>query len=881
MSDPVERLNAALEGRYEIERELGEGGMATVYLATDLKHNRNVALKVLKPELAAVVGAERFLAEIETTANLTHPHILPLFDSGEADSFLFYVMPHIEGETLRERIDREKQLPVDEAVKIATDLAEALDYAHRHKIIHRDIKPANILIHEGRPLIADFGIALAVGVAGGGRLTETGLSVGTPHYMSPEQATGDQAVGVATDIYALGAVLYEMLVGEPPYTGSTAQAILGKIIQGKLASATEERASVPANVDAAIRKALEKLPADRFTGAQEFVGALGDEHFRYGETLVASAAVGSPGPWKWASLVLVVIAILMTTGWAVSTRERTEPRPRARFELSLDEGGVIGTAGSGVDITISTDGSRIVYRGPSAAGSQLWERSMNGLVPLPITGTEAGQAPALSPDGMSVVFSGGGQPLRVKSLSGGPSTELVDGGTNATYGADGMLYYRMAGTGIVWRMPVTGGEAEAFTSEMEGVDLKYMDALPGGSGLLVTIGRGDLLQSGIGVVGPEGGEVRELFAGAMARYAESGHIVYTTADGILMAARFDLGSLEVTGAPVAMLDGVRVKSGSASQFALSETGTLVYREGGSGGGGAGDSQLITVDLEGNEEPLVLGPRNIGTVSWSPDGQSVVYSSDNHIYTYNVALGTTPRQLTFEGINSEPVFSPDGTRVAFSSGRQGTGDQDLFVKNLDDDLPPRSIITLERNQSVTQWPSDSLIVFERGEGGNGDLWMVDLSDPDDPRAEDYLSSEANLRSMVVSPDGTLAAYRSNESGPDEIYIRSFPEPGGLTIVSEGGGDVPFWSPDGNTLYYTRPPGVFTAARIERDPVPVVVSRDSLFTVTPGIGRVFQGSGLHPDGDRFILARTVDTTDDAPQRLILVLNFFEELKERVPN
>ncbi len=181
MSDPVARLNAALEGRYAIERELGEGGMATVYLADDLKHQRKVALKVLKPELAAVVGAERFLAEITTTANLTHPHILPLFDSGEADGFLFYVMPHIEGESLRERIDREKQLPVDEAVKIATDLAEALDYAHRHKIIHRDIKPANILIHEGRPLIADFGIALAVGFAGGGRLTETGLSVGTPH----------------------------------------------------------------------------------------------------------------------------------------------------------------------------------------------------------------------------------------------------------------------------------------------------------------------------------------------------------------------------------------------------------------------------------------------------------------------------------------------------------------------------------------------------------------------------------------------------------------------------------------------------------------------------------------------------------------------------
>ncbi len=298
MSDPVARLNTALEGRYAIERELGEGGMATVYLADDLKHNRNVALKVLKPELAAVVGAERFLAEIETTANLTHPHILPLHDSGEADSFLFYVMPYVEGETLRDRIDREHQLPVDDAVRIATNVAEALDYAHRQGVIHRDIKPANVLMLEGKPVISDFGIALALSAAGAGeRITETGLSLGTPHYMSPEQATGDQRVGPPSDTYALGAVLYEMLVGEPPYAGTTAQAVLGKIIAGKPVSAKEHRPSIPANVDAAVRKALEKLPADRFTSAQEFARAFGDEHFRYGEA-AAEVAVTGVGRWK-------------------------------------------------------------------------------------------------------------------------------------------------------------------------------------------------------------------------------------------------------------------------------------------------------------------------------------------------------------------------------------------------------------------------------------------------------------------------------------------------------------------------------------------------------------------------------------------------------
>ncbi len=216
MSDPITRLNAALEGRYAIERELGEGGMATVYLAEDLKHHRNVALKVLKPELAAIVGAERFLAEIETTANLQHPHILPLFDSGEADSYVFYVMPYVEGESLREKLDREHQLSVDEAVRLTTAVAEALQAAHEQGVIHRDIKPANILLSRGSPLVADFGIALAVSAGGGDRLTETGLSIGTPHYMSPEQAAGESHIDARSDIYSLAALLYEMLAGEPP-----------------------------------------------------------------------------------------------------------------------------------------------------------------------------------------------------------------------------------------------------------------------------------------------------------------------------------------------------------------------------------------------------------------------------------------------------------------------------------------------------------------------------------------------------------------------------------------------------------------------------------------------------------------------------------------
>ncbi len=279
MTESTERLSSALADRYRILSRLGEGGMATVYLAEDLKHDRKVAVKVLRPELAAVLGADRFVQEIKTTANLQHPHILPLFDSGEADSFLYYVMPYIEGETLRAKLDRETQLGIDDAVRITREVGDALDYAHRQGVIHRDIKPENILLHDGRPMVADFGIALALSAAAGGRMTETGLSLGTPHYMSPEQATAEKEITARSDVYSLGSVLYEMLTGDPPHTGSSGQQIIMKIIADDVAPVTSLRKSVPPNVAAAVAKSLEKLPADRFDSAKAFADALGNSAF--------------------------------------------------------------------------------------------------------------------------------------------------------------------------------------------------------------------------------------------------------------------------------------------------------------------------------------------------------------------------------------------------------------------------------------------------------------------------------------------------------------------------------------------------------------------------------------------------------------------------
>ncbi len=301
MAGPFDRLKSALSDRYAIERELGAGGMATVYLAQDLKHKRRVALKVLRPELAAVLGAERFLKEIEVTANLQHPNILPLYDSGTAGhgdigvEVLYYVMPYVEGETLRDRLNAERQLPVDDTIEITKAVAAALQFAHERGVIHRDIKPENVLFQSGQAIVADFGIALAVSHAGGARITETGLSLGTPHYMSPEQASGDRTLDARSDVYSLGAMVYEMLTGEPPHDGNTAQAIIARILTSEPEPIGRTRSRVPANVDAAVQKALAKAPADRFKSVATFVDALMDPHFAFAGPAPATARAPKRG----------------------------------------------------------------------------------------------------------------------------------------------------------------------------------------------------------------------------------------------------------------------------------------------------------------------------------------------------------------------------------------------------------------------------------------------------------------------------------------------------------------------------------------------------------------------------------------------------------
>lgn len=299
-------LGTALAGRYLIEEQLGKGGMATVYKARDLKHDRAVALKVLNPELGAMLGAQRFLTEIKVTATLQHPNLLTLFDSGEANGLLYYVMPMLDGETLRARLKREHQLPVDDAVRIAVGVANALAYAHARDVIHRDLKPENIILQHGQPIVVDFGIALAMRNAGGTRMTQTGMSIGTPQYMSPEQAAGEKHIDARADIYALGAVLFEMLAGEVPHAGPTAQVVIARVMSSEARAVTSVRPSVPAHVGDAVRIALSRTPQERFANADAFIAAL--DPARTGPRAEVPSGAVSPAQQGHSTTVLAAAA---------------------------------------------------------------------------------------------------------------------------------------------------------------------------------------------------------------------------------------------------------------------------------------------------------------------------------------------------------------------------------------------------------------------------------------------------------------------------------------------------------------------------------------------------------------------------------------------
>ena len=877
--DGLSQLRSALTGKYEVLREIGAGGMANVYLARDLRHDRQVAVKVLKQELGAVLGVERFLSEIRVTANLQHPNVLPLFDSGEADGLLFYVMPFVEGETLGSRLDRQKQLPIDEAIRISAAIAGALEYAHQRGVVHRDLKPDNVLLQSDQPVIADFGIALAVSNAGGARMTATGMSLGTPQYMSPEQAMGERAVDGRTDIYALGAITYQMLAGEPPHMGASMQSIIAKVVSERPPSVAVMRPSVSEEVAYAVDRALEKLPADRWSTAAEFADALKGK--KVPRTFGSRAAqMGLRFTSKGVRALLGVTSLTAVLGVAGAAYLATRPTPAVvtgRFSITLPESvsfGTVTVAGAaGTLMALSRDGKDLVVVGERGKQRALYLRHLDDPVAQVVLGTDSASNPSFSPDGLSLLFKTQ-VALKMVSVGGGTPTLLADSAfLGSSWGDRGVLLFEKGDE--LWLGTSNGRDAKLLVAPdtlRHIYRYRWPEVLPGGTHALVTLDRSpganvpDSLF--LAVISLKDGRLTELgLAGSNARYAAPGRIVFgrKTNRGLasLYAAPFSLRSLKTTGVVTRLADDVWMGNGGAVGFAVSQTGVMAFRE-----GQDASSRLVAVDLKGRIRALPGDAARFSEPRISPDGRHIAVSvreaGSEVVWIVDVATGER-RRLTPDSSSIRPEWSRDGSRVAYLRVAPGPG----FSRPWDG--------------TGTQLQLFAARVYEIGVGARGGPWafrrqpdglgqtMQLFVAPEDTLAamRPLVATHAYVGHPRISPDGTLLAFVSEETGTRQVYVQPFPGPGAKVSVSIAGGNEPIWSPDGATLYY-RERTFLRGAELSRQPLRVV-RRDSLFALLSAADLSHPNYDVFPNGREFLMLTPV--TSNQRSGIDVIMNWVQ--------
>jgi eukaryotic-like serine/threonine-protein kinase len=855
MTEITQRLSTALVDRYTIERELGAGGMATVYLAEDLKHKRKVAIKVLRPELAAVIGAERFLKEIEVTANLQHAHILPLYDSGEADTLLYYVMPFVEGESLRDRLDREKQLAVRDAVQLAAEVADALHYAHERGVVHRDIKPENILLQNGRPLVADFGIALAVQQAGGSRLTETGLSLGTPHYMSPEQATGERDLDARSDIYALAAMLHEMLAGEPPFTGPTTQAIISKVVTEEPTPLGEVRKTVPEQVEAAVLTALEKLAADRFATAAEFAAALQDRDGRTGSRRRSAVRTSSRANVLWPAAFTVAVALALY-GWLRPGPEAALQQP-SHLAIPIPNYGGAGTALER-QLALTPDGSTLLYTAIADDGNnRTMMRQLHDVESSVLPGVDplvAGYV--VSTDGEEFIGSIEGRENLRYSINGRTSSPLpadLPVGSVFAWASDGTIWFNSATDSRgVGRIDADNNIAYPFGGSTFGLSL--LQVLPGDHKALVVLAPQGTSAGPVALFDLETGSTTTLLDLAVveARYT-AGYLVYVLQAGVMEAVEFDPGTEVLGTRPVVIADGVSLTGSGVAQFTVAETGTVAYVP-------EDPRLLVLIDRSGRRRVATTEQRNFHAPAFSADGLRIATdfttSDGRDVWILTISDGLLSRG-TFTRDGHDATWAPDGQLTFASTADSPNRDLGIYRGRVGNPEVDSLFMSAQLGFTGT-WLSDgSALVtaansLEAGSGGDIAILRNEGRGPIEP----LIVTRFEEAFPAVSPDDRWLAFVSNQSGRNEVYVR--PLDGGDQVqVSLAGGLEPVWAPDGRELFYrtgATATSELLAATVETDPTFAVASRRSLFSVG-NIATATPHANYHvsPDGQTFVMVQ----------------------------
>jgi serine/threonine-protein kinase len=888
----VERLSKALADRYSIERELGKGGMATVYLAEDIRHGRKVAVKVVLPELAAILGAERFLSEIHVTAQLQHPNILPLFDSGQADGQLFYVMPYVEGESLRQKLNRERQLPVDEALMIGKEVASALDYAHRKGVIHRDIKPENILLHDGHALVADFGIALAVTSAGGGRLTQTGLSLGTPQYMSPEQATAEREIDARSDVYSLATVIYEMFCGEPPHTGSTMQAVIARLLTERPRNVRLLRPNVPAHVAAALDRALEKIPADRWHSAREFSDALDGKILAAGRTpaepakpraLVSTRVISGLRQRVTDPVTLALAAVTIAAvafGARGFYRERSEAvPPTIRFPLTLSSTTALSLGNSQQAVAMSPDGGTIAFIGRDKdANQQVFVRTLADAHVRPIPGTELAYHAFFSPDAKWLTFATSAGDLKKVSLDGGALlnlarlTGIYGGGSWSTRGE---IVVSMGGTGLLYSIPENGGAPRRVCKQYPKAAPIYEFGpvvLDDGETVLFTGGDASKVSANriaVGSLSTGKCSVLDVQAAEVLGVVD-GLVIYVTAAGALMAAPFDVAHRRITGSAVPALTDIEVnQTTGAAQASISRNGSLIYLP------AASPVQIVSSDMHGTTQPLVQDVRTYTYPRLSPDGTklavAVTGAGQKDVWVVDLASGTASRVTADGSVNERPEWTPDGKRLLYRSSRMRRSAIWWRAADLSDAESP-----LVANEKADLYegvisPDGSAIAYQLDTAG-ADIYYRQLSGDTVPKP--VAVTQFTETQPRISPDGHWIAYVTDESGADQVVVQPFPGPGSRMQVSVRGGKEPVWSRDGQRLFY-RDFQNFVAANVRTSPTFSVLSRETLFadSFVPA-SLPHANYDVTPDGEHLVLLKPTQSAEAT-----IVYNWIGELRKKL--
>ncbi|HEU4523550.1 MAG TPA: protein kinase [Gemmatimonadales bacterium] len=873
MTNPPARLASALSDRYRLVRELGQGGMATVHLAEDLKHGRKVAIKVLHPELSAVLGGERFLAEIKVTANLQHPHILGLIDSGEADGLLYYVMPYVAGESLRARLVREGQLPVDEALRLAREVASALDYAHRQGVVHRDIKPENTLLQDGAALVADFGIALAVEEAGGHRMTQTGMSLGTPAYMSPEQAMGERKIGPRSDVYALGAMTFEMLAGEPPFTGPSSQAIVAKVLTEQPPSLRAKRPSVPPAAEAAILTALQKLPADRWGSAKEFGDALAvttTHHTPIAATMPVAVSRDRPRaawrfPVSWLGWIVAGIACAVA-GW---TLLRPRPGlPPSRLAILAPGLGGSGASSSQRHLTFEPDGQTLVYSMVGTHGVlQLVRQPLDAEAPTPISGAVQVSSPLVSPDGRTVIATQGvrSQVLRIPIEGGSPEllVRTLLTSDDAAFASDGTLWVSLPTTGRIGR--VAGDSLALIAAKGQH---RIQQILPDGRTALTVRARVGNATGAVLLVDLETGRETAIFeAPVVEARITRGYLVVVTLGGNLQAAPLDRSGRRVVGGAVTIATNVAVTGTAVAQFAVAPNGNVAYIP-------EEPYSLVFLDRAGSSRLATSERRNFHHPMFSPDGRrlSLDFNSieGRNVWILGLEEGTLTR-ASFDRDGHDATWSPDGRFITYITPIAGPDGVTLVLlrKRPGSAEPPDTLLASGLLSYTGLWLRDGSALVTTATRLRSDAGASDSADAGSRTdvaivrnggrgpIEPLVASPFSEWYVGASPDGRWICFVSDQSGRDEVYVRDLAGEQDQVLVSLDGGTEPVWSHDGRQLFYreTRQADPYLiAAEIRTGPTLAVASRKRLFPVGDMVGtNPHANYDVSPDGTTFAMVR----------------------------